>query len=97
MTTQETKTSRQQQKRAKKDELKKAEQKRLTRATETRQQKQQDIATKAISNNPLDRPTTEAEWISTQDVDSRMMRRLRSEISEGSGRKISFNKRGLMI
>ena len=66
---------------AQKDKAKTAEQIRQASAAETRRQDQQDIATKAMSDNPLDRPTTEAEWVKAQQIDSRMMHRLRKEIS----------------
>ena len=57
------KTDSQTKKMAQKDKAKTAEQIRQASAAETRRQDQQDIATKAMSDNPLDRPTTEEEWV----------------------------------
>ena len=70
----------------------------LAPVASTRDGEQQKNTSKyAVSTNPLDRPTTEAEWIDAQAIDSRMMRHLRREVLENAKSKNSLNKAGLMI
>ena len=71
--------------------------KKLAPARETRPTKQKNTAKETVSTNPLDRPTTEAEWVDAQAIDSKMMRRLRKEIVDDTKSKISLSKTGLMI
>jgi len=85
------------QKKQNKEHAKKLEDERLALTIKARLNNQQDTAKRAISYNPLDRPTTEAEWIKAQALDSKMMRRLRKEVIEDSKSKISLNKVGLMV